>query len=88
MLASPPQALAAWSGPPEADGAGGRYPSELCGLMVLYCCLHVSVTTLASKIVSMMRFRRVLLWVNSLPWLSNASRVYWAHNDGGRLRFA
>jgi hypothetical protein len=31
------------------SGAGGLYPSELCGLKVLYSCRNLAVKTLASK---------------------------------------
>lgn len=32
-----------------ASGAGGRYPSALCGLIVLYSLRHCSITTVASR---------------------------------------
>ena len=34
-----------------ASGAGGLYPRELCGLMVLYSLLQFSISTLASRSV-------------------------------------
>ena len=40
------QALATCRGK-YTSGAGGRYARELWGLIVLYCLLHCSVTTLA-----------------------------------------